>query len=62
MPAVSEAQRRLAGIALSIKRGETPRSYSKEAANMSDSMTEAQLEKFVRSVKKKRSLYSADKD
>ena len=54
MPAVSEAQRRLAGIALSIKQGETPRSYSKEAADMADSMTEAQLEKFARSVQKKK--------
>lgn len=53
MPSVSETQRRLAGIALSIKRGKTPRSYSKEAANMADSMTEAQLEKFASSVQKK---------
>ncbi len=53
MPAISEAQRRLAGIALSIKRGKTPRSYSKEAAKMADSMTEAQLEKYAHSVQKK---------
>ena len=54
MPAASEAQRRLAGIALSIKRGKTPRSYSKEAAAMADSMSEADLEKFAHSVKKKK--------
>lgn len=52
MPAVNEAQRRLAGISLSIKRGETPRSYSEEAAHMADSMTEAQLEKFARAASK----------
>ena len=51
MPAASEAQRRLAGIALSMKRGETPRSYSREAADMADSMTEAQLEKYARTPK-----------
>lgn len=54
MPAVSEAQRRLAGIALSMKRGKTPRSYSKEAAKMADSMTEAELEKFAHEVKTKK--------
>jgi len=54
MPARSEAQRRLAAIALSIKRGETPRSYSQEAAHMADSMTEAQLEKFARTSKNKK--------
>ena len=48
MPAVSEPQRKLAGIALSIKRGKTPKSYSKEAARMAGSMTEEQLEDFAR--------------
>ncbi len=57
MPAYSEVQRKLAGIALSIKRGKTPRSYSKEAAAMADSMTEAELEKFAHSVVKKKKPY-----
>ena len=48
MPAVSESQRKLAGIALSIKRGKTSRSYSKEAAKMADSMTEEQLGDYAR--------------
>jgi len=39
----SEDQKKLACIALSMKRGETPRSYSEEAAKMADSMTEEQL-------------------
>ena len=54
MPAASESQRKLAGIALSMKRGETPRSYSKEAAAMADSMTEKQLVEFAHSVEKKK--------
>lgn len=54
MPAISEGQRRLAGIALAIKRGETPRSYSKEAAKMADTMTEKQLREYAGSVKKKK--------
>ena len=39
----SENQQKLACIALSMKRGETPRSYSEQAAKMCDSMTEEQL-------------------
>jgi len=54
MPSVNESQRKLAGIALSIKRGQTPRSYSKEAAAMADSMSIKQLEEFAHSVKKKK--------
>ena len=54
MPAVSEAQRKLAGIALAIKRGETPRSYSKEAAEMADSMSEEELEKYAHKPKSRR--------
>ena len=47
MPAKSEAQRRLAGIALAIKRGETTKSYSKEAAQMAKTMTVAELREFA---------------
>lgn len=43
MPSVSERQRKLFCIALAIKRGETPASYSKEAAKMANEMSEAQL-------------------
>ena len=49
MPAVSEKQRRLACIALSMKRGKTAKSYSKEAARMCDSMTEQQLKDYCES-------------
>ena len=54
MPAVSSSQRKLAGIALSIKRGKTPRSYSKEAAKMADSMSEEELEKYAHKVRRVR--------
>ena len=47
MPAKSEDQRKLAGIALSMKRGETPKSYSDEAKSMADSMSEKELEKMA---------------
>ncbi len=57
MPAYSESQRKLAGIALSMKRGKTPRSYSKEAAKMADTMSEKQLEEFAGSVRKKKKLH-----
>jgi len=46
MPAESEAQRKLACVALSMKRGKTERSYSKKAADMAASMSEAELEKY----------------
>jgi hypothetical protein len=47
MPSVSESQRTLFRIALSIKRGETKRSYSKKAAELADSMSLAELEKYA---------------
>lgn len=48
MPSTSENQQTLACIALSIKRGETPRSYSKKAAEMADSMSEEQLREYCK--------------
>jgi len=39
-------QRTLACIALSIKKGETPRSYSAQAAQMADSMSEEKLKEW----------------
>jgi len=53
MPATSEDMRKKFCIALSIKRGETPRSYSPEAAEMADSMTEEQLRDYCKSPVKK---------
>lgn len=48
MPAKSKAQQRAAGAALSAKRGETPKSKLNGASKeMSESMTEKQLEEFA---------------
>ena len=46
MPATSEAQRRLFCVALSIKRGETPKSYSKQAAKLAEENDEATLKEY----------------
>jgi len=46
MPSTSKNQRTLFCIALSIKRGETPRTYSAEAAKMADEMSEEQLRDY----------------
>jgi len=54
MPARSERQRRMAGVALSIKRGQTPRSYSPEAARMAESMSERQLRHYTKRSKRKK--------
>lgn len=48
MPAASEDQKKLAGIALAMKRGETPKSYSKEAAKMAKSMTIEELRDYAK--------------
>ena len=48
MPAKSERQRKLAGIALSMKRGDTPKSYSGEAKEMAGGMSESELRKMAR--------------
>lgn len=49
MPAVSEDQRKAAGVALSAKRGKTPVSELKgPALSMYKSMTEEELEDFAR--------------
>lgn len=53
MPAKTEAQRKLMAIALSIKRGETPASYSKQAAKMASQMSEKQLKEYAHKKKKK---------
>jgi len=53
MPAESEAQRKLMAIALQIKRGELPVSYSPEAAKLARTMTERQLSDYARKPVKK---------
>lgn len=55
MPATSERQKRAACFALSIKRGETPRSEvtSEEILNMADSMTEEELKEYCQAPVKK---------
>lgn len=53
MPAVSAAQQKAAGAALSAKRGETPKSKLKGASkSMVESMTEKQLEDFAHTRRK----------
>jgi len=54
MPAVSERQRRAMAIALGIKRGEIPKSYSPKLAKLAKSMTEEQLRDFAKKRKKRR--------
>lgn len=44
----TENTRTLACIALSIKRGKTPKSYSAAAAKMADSMTEEKLSEWCK--------------
>ena len=53
MPAETESQRKLFCIALSIKRGETKASYSKQATKMASEMTEEQLTEYCGSKPKK---------
>jgi len=53
MPATSENQRTLFCIALSIKRGKTPASYSKQAAKMAEEMSEEQLKEYCSAPVKK---------
>ena len=47
------AQLKLFGIALAMKRGETPYSYSAEAAKIARSTSEATLERMIAEGKKK---------
>lgn len=48
MPAASKSQKTLACIALSMHNGKTPKSYSKEAAKMAESMSLADMEKYCK--------------
>ena len=56
MPSISEKQRRKMGIALAIKRGKVPASYSPEAARMAKEMTAKQLRDYAKKKKKKREV------
>lgn len=49
MPATSSDQRKLFCIALSMKLGKTPKSYSAEAAKMASEMSVAQLSDYCKS-------------
>ncbi|MGR3323711.1 MAG: DUF3008 family protein [Pseudooceanicola sp.] len=50
MPAQSKAQQKAAGMALSAKRGDTPKSELNGAAkDMYESMTESELEDYAES-------------
>jgi hypothetical protein len=54
MPAMSKAQQKAAGAALSAKRGETRKSELKGASRgMEKSMSEKQLEEFASTKRKK---------
>lgn len=54
MPAISKAQQKAAGAALSAKRGETSEKDLKGASRgMYESMSEAQLEDFAETKRKK---------
>ena len=49
MPSVSESQRKLFCVALAMKLGKTPKSYSPEAAKMAKEMTIEQLSDYCKS-------------
>ncbi len=52
MPARSVKQRKFLGIALSIKKGKTPKSYSPEAAEAAKTMSRKALEHFAKTKEK----------
>jgi len=47
-PAVSKNQKTLSCIALSMQKGETDKSYSKQASKMAESMSMEELEEYCR--------------
>jgi hypothetical protein len=53
MPATSKAQKTLFCIALSIRRGETPKNYSKQAAKLAETNDEATLKEYCEAPVKK---------
>jgi hypothetical protein len=60
MPAMSKSQQKAAGAALSIKRGETPKSKAREPSkHMAESMSESELEKMAHTSRKGKPEHSA---
>jgi hypothetical protein len=60
MPAKSKAQQKAAGAALSVKRGETPKSKAREPSkHMAESMSEKELEKMAQSKRKGKPEHAA---
>ncbi|KEC73464.1 UNVERIFIED_ORG: hypothetical protein GGD51_001889 [Rhizobium esperanzae] len=60
MPAKSKAQQKAAGVALSAKRGETPKKELKGASKqMVESMSEKQLEEFASTKRKGKPEHAA---
>jgi hypothetical protein len=55
MPAKTPAQRALFGIALAIKRGETPESYSPAATKIAENLPESKIREFAKKPKGKKS-------
>ncbi|MCW3797169.1 DUF3008 family protein [Sphingomonas sp. BN140010] len=61
MPAKSNAQQQAAGIALSVKEGEAPRSSLKGASkSMFESMSEAELKKMASTSRKGKPSHVGD--
>lgn len=59
MPAKSQAQQKAAGAALAAKRGQAKRSDLKGASRqMFDSMSEAQIEEFAATKRKRKPAYA----
>lgn len=52
MPAESVKQKRFMGIALGIKKGKTPKTYSPEAAKAAEAMSKKALEHFAKTKEK----------
>lgn len=53
MPAKSQKQQKLFGIALAIKRGELPKSYSKIALKLAKTLSEKKLREFAKTKRKR---------
>jgi len=60
MPAKSKSQQKAAGAALSIKRGDTPKSKAREPSkHMAESMSEKELEKMAHTKRKGKPEHAA---
>lgn len=54
MPSKSARQRRLFGIALAIKRGKLPCSYSDEACKIAKQLSEKKIREFAKKPRKRK--------